>query len=134
MRAMRTGSKSLRLGSCVAILAMALNALWPLIASARAVGASSLMEICTSRGINTASSDAAADPGSMPVDSSAKHLQVHCALCSFGADNNAAIPAALSHVEPANLNACTMPVDARSAERRDDIHSPAHPRAPPVFS
>ena len=124
---MRTGSKSIRVASWIAILAMALNALWPLLANARPAGVAPLTEICTAQGMKSA----AGDPAALPDDTAAKHLQAHCALCSFGADNPFALPSIPLHAasEPASGSG---PLPAiLFAEPGSDIRTPAHPRAPP---
>jgi hypothetical protein len=120
----------LRFTSWLAILAMALNALWPLLANAKPAGFSPLTEICTAQGVKSI----AGEPGSSSDDSGAKHLQPHCPLCSFGTDKVSAPPSVPLHVESAAASTGVSFVVFQSAESRSDIRSPAHPRAPPAFS
>ena len=127
---MRSRPPSSRFTAWLAILAMALNALWPLIANAKPAGASSLMEVCTARGLKAL----AGEPVSSPDDAGAKHLQPHCPLCSFGTDKVSAPPAAPLYLAPAAASGCGPSVASQSAESRSDIRFPAHPRAPPASS
>ena len=127
---MLTRTASSRLTAWLAILAMALNALWPLIANAKPAGVAALFEICTTQGVKSI----AGDPAQAPEDSGAKHLQPHCPLCSFGADKLSAPPSSPLYLEAATVTGCGPSTEARSAEPRSDIRSPAHPRAPPAIS
>jgi hypothetical protein len=130
MRAMRFGTTSSRFTAWLAILAMALNALWPLIANAKPAGVSSLFEVCTSQGIKSV----AGDSSQAPEESGSKHLQPHCPLCSFGTDKVSAPPSAPLYFEPAAITGCGPSAEVRSALPRSDLRSPAHPRAPPAHS
>jgi hypothetical protein len=129
MRAMRAGSKPSRSTAELAILALALNALWPLIASARPAGTESRVEVCTAQGV----SRVAVDPGSAPDDAGAGHLQQHCPLCVFGADKAAAGPSAPLH-KVAAAAAGRAPADRQPVAAGADSRSPAQPRAPPSVS
>ena len=127
---MRTASAKFRFASWLAIAAMALNALWPLLANAQPAGQASMFEVCTAEGIKFVPGDA----GKAPAESGAKHLQPHCALCSFGADKVPAVTQ-VAFVIPAVLDSSggPSPFDVFSPVR-PDIRSPAQPRAPPVLS
>lgn len=111
----------------MAILVMALNALWPLIANARPAGAPGLMEICTTEGIKTLPDGAPAG------DPAAEHLQPHCPLCSFGTDKLAALPPAVVGLPPADLAHAAPAAILHRAAIAAPQRSPAHPRAPPVL-
>ncbi len=127
---MRTASLKFRFASWLAIAAMALNALWPLLANAKPSGAQSLMEICTSQGVKSVAGDSDSAPG----NSAAKHLQPHCALCSFGTDKVSAPPPAPLFLASAAVSGEVVHFTSSSAEPRSDIPTPAHPRAPPALS
>lgn len=117
----------------IAIAAMALNALWPLLANARPGGAPSPFEVCTAQGLRTIAADAGSVPDSSG-QSGNKHLQPHCPLCSFGSDKVSAAPSAPLVVPSAMESGCVTQAVLQSAEPRSDLHSPAHPRAPPALS
>jgi hypothetical protein len=121
---------SLRFTSWLAILAMALNALWPLLANAKPAGFSPLTEICTAQGVKSIAGEA----GSTSDDSGTKHLQPHCPLCSFGTDKVSAPPSAPLRIDSASASGAVSFVAFQSAEPRSDIRTPAHPRAPPARS
>lgn len=111
----------------MAILVMALNALWPLIANARPDGAPGLMEICTAQGIKTL-------PDGTPAgDPAANQLQPHCPLCSFGTDKLAAVPPSVPDLLPVQASHAAPAAILHGAAIAAPQHSPAHPRAPPVF-
>ena len=120
----------IRFTSWLAILAMALNALWPLLANAKPTGFSPLTEICTAQGVKSI----AGEPGRSSDDSGAKHLQPHCPLCSFGTDKVSAPPSAPLHIDSAAASIGVSFSALQSAEPRSDIRTPAHPRAPPAHS
>jgi hypothetical protein len=127
---MHATSVKFRFASWLAIAAMALNALWPLLANAQPVGAPSLLEICTSQGMKTI----AADPDSGSDDFAAKHLQPHCPLCSFGSDKASAPPSAPLHIGSASLMGCLPPSSINAAVPGSEHYTPALPRAPPALS
>jgi hypothetical protein len=117
-----------RFGSWLAMLAMALNALWPLLAHARPGDSGLLIEICTSTGMKWIAAD-----GSEQYPAQ-KDLLPHCAFCSLGA-GRAPLPSSPAIVP--------MPVSSVVAiiERREtalvvsqSFFSPALARAPPVLS
>src|SRR5487761_2753933 len=68
-----------RFGSWLAILAMALNALWPLLAQAKPGDSGLLIEICTSTGMTWMAA------GGAEQHPAQKNLLPHCAFCSLGA-------------------------------------------------
>jgi len=118
----------MRLAAWLAMAAITLNALWPLIASARPAGVPSLTEICTALGVKVVSGDAGL-PGSDPAT---KHHQPHCPLCAFGADKLVAPPStpwqlAAGAATHAGVLLSPVPPLAPGA-----LRSPAQPRAPPL--
>lgn len=128
--AMLRNKSHLRFTSWLAILAMALNALWPLLANAKPAGFSPLAEICTAQGVKSI----AAESGTSSNDSGAKHLQPHCPLCSFGTDKVSAPPSAPLRIDAAAVFGNVSFIAVQPAESRSDIRTPAHPRAPPAHS
>ena len=127
---MRLGSTCSRTTAWLAILAMALNALWPLIANAKPAGVESLFEVCTTQGFKSV----AGDPAGAPDDSGEKHLQPHCPLCSYGTDKVFVPPSSPLVVEPAAAAGCATASVTASEPPSSDVHTPAHPRAPPFSS
>ena len=113
----------------LAILAMSLNALWPLVANAKPAGAfDPSTEICTVGGIKSFAGGAGP---SQPASSAHKP---DCSFCTFGADKlvpppaaDTAPPAAIGHAAFASCMPDARPLQSAS-------YSPAHPRAPPVIS
>ena len=113
----------------LAILAMALNALWPLIANARPAGVESLFEVCTTQGLKAVAGDA-----SSQGDEGAKHLQPHCPLCSLGSDKVSAPPSSPFQIEPASASGCAPGFVSGPEPVSSHFRTPAHPRAPPFSS
>lgn len=127
---MRTASAKFRLASWLAIAGMALNALWPLLANAQPAGQASMFEVCTAGGIKFVPDDA----GKATAENGARHLQPHCALCSFGADKVPALAQAAFAVSVIVDAAFGIAPLAALSPGRPDPRSPAQPRAPPVLS
>lgn len=119
---------SRRFGFWLALLAMALNTLWPLLAHAKPVGSGLAIEICTSTGMEWMAADA---NGKQPAQ---KRLVPHCAFCSLGAgraplpSSPAILPMQVSTVVAVIARSEAAPVVSQS------FFSPALPRAPPVLS
>ena len=126
---MRARTTSSRFTVWLAILAMALNALWPLIANAKPSGVESLFEICTTQGLKAVSGDAPSQG-----EEGTKHLQPHCPLCSFGTDKVAAPPSMPIHVEPPAEAGYVSTAVSGPEPVSGHFRSPAHPRAPPFIS
>ena len=127
---MRAASAKFRLASWLAIAAMALQALWPLLANAQPSGQLAQFEVCSSDGVRFVNGDT----GQEPAGSVAKHLQPHCALCSFGADKAPAV-APLGYAVPPAVESSGIPsATALSPPASPDPRSPAQSRAPPLFS
>ena len=124
---MRTGSSSHRFSAWLAILVMALHALWPVLANAKP-GSSSFVEVCTADGMRfvQGNPDAPGDSGGV--------RSVHCALCSLGADKVPPVPQTpLFKLDDSVAVALPLGQDG-PAQSATPTHSPAHPRAPPAFS
>lgn len=129
MRRMRLNRTSRRIAGWLAILAMSLNALWPLVANAKPAGAfDPSTEICTVGGVKSF-----AGGSGIPQPADNTH-QPNCSFCTFGADKFAlpsvATSSVLAVVEPAGF-ALQIP---QVRPTRPPSYAPAHPRAPPVLS
>jgi hypothetical protein len=120
--------RSRRLSAWIALLAMTLNALWPLIAEAKPRQDAGLHEVCTAQGIQTVAFDGGA-PGEQPAG---KKATSHCAFCPVSADRLGL--AASSHVNNASLveGSDAVHIHAGAPLVRAPVHSAARPRAPPV--
>lgn len=116
---------SRRLGSWLAMLAVALNALWPLLAHA---GGGSLIEVCTSTGMKWIAAD------NREQQPEHKSLAPHCESCSLGAEraplpsSPAIVPIKVSIAIAVIAPSESAPVVSQSCFSR------ALPRAPPVLS
>jgi hypothetical protein len=109
-----------RLATWLAILAMALQALWPLIAQARPA---TLVPVCTVGGVTHY---VEVPVGGSPADSQHEH----CALCVTGsAPVIASAPTAPPQVA---LDAPALPPDRASGVPPEVREHPARPRAPPL--
>ena len=124
---MRACTASFRFASWLAI---ALNALWPLLANARPASQSAIFEICTAAGISTAAGDA----GTAPAEGSERHLVPHCALCTSGADKAPAAAQSTSLVLIDASAAVEQPWVTLRGPAVTQARSRAQPRAPPVLS
>lgn len=133
---MRAGTASSRLASWLAILAMVCNTLWPLVANARAVGAPSMVEICTAQGMKKVAEAAGipGDPITVPDKSDGKHAQSHCPHCCCDAAKTSALTGAAIHSAYEAAAFCAPVAAYGFLPSAGDTRSPAYPRAPPVFS
>jgi hypothetical protein len=134
---MHAGSRQFRFTLWLAIVAMALSALWPLLANARPGPQPALFEVCTASGIKWISSGVSSDlgnTGSAPDQGVADHLQPHCVLCSFGTDQAPVLVQAASSIPAAEASTGAFPPAALFHPPHPDLRSPAQPRAPPVLS
>ncbi|HZQ75568.1 MAG TPA: DUF2946 family protein [Burkholderiales bacterium] len=118
-----------RSAAWLAALAMALQALWPLIAQARPRSVT-LVPICTVEGVTHYYE---LKGGETPLEQRSAAQHEHCSFCFFGAERFAALPAALP------VAACEatrfLPADARvEAPRRFPQLKGSRPRAPPASS
>ena len=120
-----------RIAAVLAVLAMALNALWPLIAQAQPKSLALSTTICSIDG--SARSIDLLD-GKAPADDGAAGHHKHCKLCIVGGDRaQALLPApVVSFQNPAP--AAETPAPAPVADLRFLAASPAQPRAPPFQS
>ena len=126
----RTPRRPMRLAAWLAMAAIAFNALWPLIASARPADVPSLTEICTALGVKVVTDDTGL-PGTDPAT---RHHQPHCPLCTFGADKLVAPPSTpwqLAAVTATHAGVLLPPVPPLAP---DALRTPAQPRAPPLWS
>ena len=119
-----------RYSTWIAILAMTLNALWPMLAQAKPGSAPTLHEVCTASGMQIVSVQ-----GDLPADqqSSAK-ASPHCAFCSLGTDLLAIPPADQSCIARITLIRDAVSATQHSPVPQSDSRSPALPRAPPFLS
>jgi hypothetical protein len=120
--------KSTRCAVALALLGMAFNALWPLLANAEPRAGFLPTEICSGSG-----KAAGAAVGKLPPQLPApKHPNLHCAFCASGA-GNAPLAGALPQV--VLVAGFTEPVLQGTAVVHNSNHGflLAEPRAPPVF-
>ena len=121
--------RSARVAAVLALLGMAFNALWPLIANAEPRTEFFATEICS-----VSKSNAANALGKLPVQAPAqKHQAVHCVFCASGACN-ASLGGALPGVVA--LSTATEPVPRAAGPHYKSNHAFLFPesRAPPVSS
>jgi hypothetical protein len=118
----------MRRAAALALLGVALNALWPLLANAAPRADFFATEICS---VNGKAPGAAVGKLPLPHPAS-KHPSLHCVFCASGACN-----AALTGVPPqvAPAGEVTEPVlrTAAVVHNGDHIFLLAEPRAPPAF-
>ncbi len=119
-----------RVAALIAMGAMALNALWPLISQAQPKDPTLYTTICSVQGgVQTVDLSG----GKLPADEDGKH-QKHCKLCVAGGDRLQALlptPAASFRVA---ASAADTPVVRYAAAPCSTPDSPALPRAPPQAS
>jgi hypothetical protein len=119
-----------RISAWVAILAMTLNALWPVIAQAKPGPSPTLQEVCTSAGLQKIAVD-----GGQPADHSAGgKASPHCAFCSLGAVQLAILPAIQVGIAQVLEVRDSLPVHSQTTLPEPFVLSPAQPRAPPSLS
>ena len=115
----------------LAIFALSLQALWPLLAHAKPAQAPHLVPLCT---VDGTTHFVEIPGGKSPAEQRSASFHEHCKLCVFGADRVAALPCAQVPVlrvdaVPASVAAPAAPVFAPLLSA-----PPAPPRAPPVLS
>jgi len=113
----------------VAILAIALQALWPLLAQAKPKNVV-LVPVCTVQGV-THYIELPSGNGA-PIEQHAASQHDHCSFCSFGGDR-AALASFLSPVVSARIEE-TAPRHIAVSELRSEKPYSARPRAPPAVS
>jgi hypothetical protein len=115
----------------LAMLALALQAAWPLIAQASPLERGHLVPLC---GIDGAARFVEIPAGKLPVEQRAATFHEHCPLCVLGAERVAAVPPAA--LPPLRVVLAALRVDGRDLAPPSAVHcdSPADARAPPARS
>src|SRR5258705_6302340 len=122
------GAMGFRAAAWIAIAAMALQALWPLLAQAKPKDAV-LVPVCTVQGVTHYIE---LPSNGTPVEQHAASQHDHCSFCSFGGDR-AALSPYLQPVVSTGLEEA-RPAPAASSEFRSEKSFSARPRAPPAVS
>lgn len=117
-----------RFTSWLAIFAMTLNALWPVLANAKPASAGEFTEVCTANGMQRIGTG---DGGTRAPELA---LTPHCSFCNVGADRAVAPPAVAVLVVPALEVPVFRPRSSAVIVPGSFAHPPAPPRAPPVVS
>jgi hypothetical protein len=117
-----------RTAAWLAVVAMALQALWPLLAQAKP-SSSVLVPVCTVQGVTHYIE---LPSGKTPAEEQAAAHHEHCAFCSFGAERVALSPFLQSIIATGIGEAQPLHVDA--CELRSEKSPSARPRAPPAVS
>src|SRR6185369_12953020 len=119
-----------RFAALLAIFAIAMQALWPLIAQAKPVVPGERVPVCTIEGITHYIELPA--PDSAVEKSSAAHHE-HCKMCVFGAERIAVLPVAAPLITLAQDPQQSL--DSLCAvSSPSPLHRPALARAPPAAS
>jgi len=116
-----------RLAAWIAMLAMALQAFWPLIAQAKP-RSSTLVPICTVDGVTHYFE---LKKGDTPLEKSSAAQHEHCGFCLLG--GAAVLPSALQSFD-GNSSVDAEPAQAVFPSLASRRFSPARPRAPPASS
>ena len=119
-----------RVAALLAMIAMALSALWPLISQAKPRIPGAQVPVCTIEGITHYIELPATDT---PVEKRSAAHHEHCKMCVFGAERVATLPVAASPVEPGAGREAVQP-SFQAAKSPSSFHPPAQPRAPPTAS
>jgi hypothetical protein len=121
-----------KLPAWLAIFALALHALWPLIAQARPKMPGMLVHVCAMDGRSHFIELA---PDRSPLEKRSAAQVEHCKMCVFGSDRVAVLPSATipALVVPSASTEAPLP-SAVAAPSRSRSHPPAYPRAPPAAS
>ena len=114
----------------IAMLAMALQALWPLIAQAKPDIPGMQVPVCTIDGITHYVELPSPDS---PVEKSSAAHHEHCKMCMFGAERLAVLPFATPLVKLAQ-GIDPAPDSLPAVSSPSSFHTPALPRAPPAAS
>jgi hypothetical protein len=112
----------------LAVLAISLQALWPLLAQAKPKSVV-LVPVCTVQGVTHYIE---LPSGGTPAEKHAASQHDHCSFCSFGGERAAASPFLQSIISTRIEEAQPLHVDA--CELRSERPSNARPRAPPAVS
>ena len=119
-----------RFAALVAMLAMALQALWPLVAQAKPRVAGIQVPVCTIEGITHYTELPAPDS---PVEKSSASHHEHCKMCVFGAERIAVLPVATPFVK-LDQGPDRTPESFFAVSSPCAFHRLALPRAPPAAS
>ena len=119
-----------RVAALLAMFAMALSALWPLISQAKPLVPGAQVPVCTIEGITHYVELPAPDT---PVEQRSSSHHEHCKMCVFGAERPAALPAVASPIEPGAGREAVQP-SFQPSKSPSSFHPPAQPRAPPAAS
>jgi hypothetical protein len=119
-----------RSAAWIAILAMALQVVWPLVANAKPAQAALLVPLCTLDGVTHYVELPAGKPGQ------GDHAPAqHCKLCTFGADRGVAPAPNVILAVPAAAASPALTCATTAADRFSSCClPPAPPRAPPALS
>ena len=117
-----------KVGLWLAILAMAFNGLWPLIATAKPGGPEFFGVICSANGIKV---QGGAGSGGAPADTAPTVL--HCPLCTVPADA-VILPEAVDCPAAWSVEPEPPPEISSPAPFSNSLHRLAFPRAPPTAS
>ena len=119
-------SRARRLSAWAAILAMALQALWPLLAQAKPRSVT-LVPVCTVGGVTHYFE---LKNGETPLEKRSASHHEHCAFCSLHDARVVALPSAPHPLVVAG-DAAVAPFYFAAAQETPQRHPPARPRAPP---
>ena len=115
----------------IAIVAIALQALWPLIAQAKPAVPGMRVAVCTAGGVTHYIE---LEPGESPLERRSAAHHEHCKLCVFGGERVVVLP-------PPVVHALVIPVASTDVTHAPALASPeslsyrrAQPRAPPSLS
>jgi hypothetical protein len=127
---LRASRPFLRNASLAALLAVFLNALWPLIVHAKPANAPLLVPVCSVEGTTHY---VEVERGDSPLDKRSSAQHDHCKLCFFGAERPAVLPllSPVLSLEASNQVAAQPPTAPAPAS---PFLSTARPRAPPAVS
>jgi hypothetical protein len=115
----------------LAILAISLQAAWPLVAQAKPRQPGHLVPLCTVDGVTHY---VEIPGGKAPLEQRSATFHEHCKLCAFGAERLAAVPPAAP--APMRVARVALVVAAHAPRVHLAVHcdSPADARAPPSLS
>jgi hypothetical protein len=122
------GRLRFRSAAWLAVIAMALQALWPLVAQAKP-RSSVLVPVCTIQGVTHYIELPA---GKSPVEQQSEAHHEHCSFCSFGGERVTLSPFLQSILATRAEEA--QPLRAGACESRSERSFNARPRAPPAVS
>jgi hypothetical protein len=112
----------------LAVLAMALNALWPLLAQAKPRSVT-LVPVCTVQGVTHYIE---LPGGNSPLEQKSSAQHEHCSYCSFGGER-VALPPLLQFAAAIEIEE-SQPAQVEDRSFASEQSSFARPRAPPSVS